>query len=63
MIAAEVGRGDLISTDLVCDLAHVETSLVQYGQDTSVSSFHQLTDDLVVEVVHLVTEREMPTLK
>ena len=43
-------------TDLVCDLADIETSLVEDGEDASVLSLDQVTDDLVVEIVHLQTQ-------
>ena len=49
-------KNEMWLADLVCDLANIETSLVENGEDTSVLSLDQVTDDLVVEIVHLQTQ-------
>ena len=38
---------------LVCDFPHVHTRLVEDSENTLVRRLHQITDDLVVEVINL----------
>ncbi len=44
---------------LVGDLADVEAGLVENSEDALVWSLHQITDHLVVEVVHLEHTRTL----
>ena len=51
-VAGELGA-EGVEHHRVGDLAHIEASLVQDGEDARVLLLHQVTDDLVVEVIHL----------
>lgn len=46
-----------VQEQLIIDLTDHVARLVQLSQDAGMRSFHQVTDDLVVEVVHLPTHR------
>ena len=45
------------TTDLIGDLADIEAGFVENGKDARVRGFHEVNDDLVIEIVHLRDEK------
>lgn len=42
-----------LEKNLICDFAHIHASFIQHGEDAFMLLFHQINNDLVIEIINL----------